>query len=192
MSFLTKGRKVDLINLDIELNETVPPDSKVIDFRKIITGSENHEEGADKLDAYENLREGTKMRPSLANGGMTLRSDSRNSVNREFVPRMNRQYNIEKCAEFGFHLARNCPKQKIIPVREKCKAEGHTKKHCKVNMWCSDAIPFAQLENEHQNKRTKPKTVFTVPNREDILRNKKNFERRKCSTCVIESSDGTI
>ncbi|GFS76241.1 hypothetical protein TNCV_4667851 [Trichonephila clavipes] len=27
------------------MNETVPPDSKVIDLRKIITGSENYEEG---------------------------------------------------------------------------------------------------------------------------------------------------
>ncbi|GFS58260.1 hypothetical protein TNCV_4916551 [Trichonephila clavipes] len=37
---LTKGRKVDLINLAQELNETVPPDSKFIDLSNIITGSE--------------------------------------------------------------------------------------------------------------------------------------------------------
>ncbi|GFY64012.1 uncharacterized protein TNIN_153131 [Trichonephila inaurata madagascariensis] len=44
MSFLTNGRKVDLINLALELNETVPPDIKVIDLRNIIMGSENYEE----------------------------------------------------------------------------------------------------------------------------------------------------
>ncbi|GFU19058.1 hypothetical protein TNCV_430911 [Trichonephila clavipes] len=45
MSSLTKGRKVDLINLALELNETVPPDSELIDLRNVITGSEYYEEG---------------------------------------------------------------------------------------------------------------------------------------------------
>ncbi|GFS76243.1 hypothetical protein TNCV_4667861 [Trichonephila clavipes] len=125
---------------------------------------------------------------------MTPRSDSWNSANCEFAPRMNRQCNIEKCAgnlpsnqthfinsyqrdhknpnlnpnrkfkcynclEFGFHLAHNCPKPKTIPVCKKCEAEGHTKKYCKVNMWYSNAVPFAQSENEDQNKRMELKTV---------------------------------
>ncbi|GFW71846.1 hypothetical protein TNCV_3220221 [Trichonephila clavipes] len=174
-------------------NSATTQDYFIDDWSNLI----NTEELADKLDSYENVREGIKMRPSPANEGMTPRSDSRNSTNHEFAPRMNSQYNIEKCAgnfptnqihfinsyqrdhrnpnlnsnrkfkcynclEFGYLLARNCPKPKIIPVCEKCKAEGHTKKHCEVNMWYSDAIPFPQLENEDRNKRTEPQTVYCI------------------------------
>ncbi|GFY48480.1 hypothetical protein TNIN_101 [Trichonephila inaurata madagascariensis] len=39
------------------------------------------------------------------------------------------------------------------------------------------------LEDEDQNKRTEPKSMFTVSDREGISRNNINFERRKCSTC---------
>ncbi|GFY57621.1 hypothetical protein TNIN_413461 [Trichonephila inaurata madagascariensis] len=49
----------------------------------------NPEEVTEKLDAHENVRKGTKMRPSPVNDGMTPSSDSQNSSNREFAPRMN-------------------------------------------------------------------------------------------------------
>ncbi|GFV57940.1 hypothetical protein TNCV_3687771 [Trichonephila clavipes] len=58
------------------------------------------EELAHKLDAYENVQKGTKMRPSPANDGINPRKDSRNFSNRQFAPRMYRQYNIEKCAQY--------------------------------------------------------------------------------------------
>ncbi|GFS86729.1 hypothetical protein TNCV_2407391 [Trichonephila clavipes] len=56
---------------------------------------ERQKELAGKLDAHENVRKGTKMRPSPANDGMTPKSESRNSSNHEIMPRMNRQYSIK-------------------------------------------------------------------------------------------------
>ncbi|GFX23363.1 hypothetical protein TNCV_4936781 [Trichonephila clavipes] len=52
-------------------------------------------------------------------------------------------------------------------------------------MWYSDAIPFAQLENEVVKFifLCLLQLVFTAPSREDTSRNKINFESQTCSTC---------
>ncbi|GFS92569.1 CCHC-type domain-containing protein [Trichonephila clavipes] len=117
------------------------------------------EELADKLDAYENVRKGIKMLPSSANDGMTSKSDSQNSSDREFMPideqnnfrnfpinppnfndsyrRSHRnpdlnpkiKFKCYKCLEFGSHLARDCPKPKTISTCDKCKIKGHNRKY---------------------------------------------------------------
>ncbi|GFW69042.1 hypothetical protein TNCV_2919401 [Trichonephila clavipes] len=89
-SMIEKENSNDCVSLTVKAwlyKDVIHPQEHFIDDWSNLIDTE---ELADKLDAYEDVREGTKMRPSPANEGMTPRSDSRNSANCEFAPRMNR------------------------------------------------------------------------------------------------------